>query len=116
MVLVEGTKMKGKRIPEKQLIKAWKNLSRKPLPRIKAVRLSDEDFNEAIKNRHCFEDELREFEEWGRTISTSGTDACVYNAEKTEDAKYVILIRENPYHSLDEIIVHELSHIANGDL
>jgi hypothetical protein len=26
------------------------------------------------------------------------------------------LVRENPYHTLDEIIVHELSHIARGDL
>ena len=35
--------MKGKQIPEKHLIKAWKTLSRKPLPKVKAVKLRDQD-------------------------------------------------------------------------
>jgi len=118
MVLVEGIKikMKGKPIRKKQIVKAWKTLSSKPLPKVKALQLSDEDFNYVIQHRHCFEDELCEIEEWGRVLSTGGTDACVFNAEETRDADYVILVRENPYHSLDEIILHELSHIARGDL
>jgi len=116
MVLVEGVKMKAKRIPKNQLVKAWKTLSSKPLPKVKVLKLSDEDFNHVIQHRHCVEDDLREIEEWGRTLSTKGTDACVFNADETEDADYIILVRENPYHSLDEIILHELSHIARGDL
>jgi hypothetical protein len=117
MVSVKGIKVKTKQIPERQLAKAWKTLSRKPLPKVKALKLRDNDFNQAIQHRQCFEDDLREVEEWGRILSPGGTDACVFNAaEKNDDAKYVILIRENPYHSLDEIIVHELSHIARGDL
>jgi hypothetical protein len=118
MVLIEGIKikMKAKPIHKKQLVKAWKTLSSKPLPKVKALELSDEDFNCAIQHRHCLEDELCEVEEWGRVLSTKGTDGCVFNAEETEDAKYIILIRENPHHSLDEIILHELSHIARGDL
>jgi hypothetical protein len=116
MVLVEGTKMDAKPISKKQLVKAWKALSSKPLPKVKALKLSDDDFNRVIQNRHCFEDELCEIEEWGRVLSTKGTDACVFNAEQTEDAEYIILVRENSYHSLDEIILHELSHIARGDL
>ena len=116
MVLVEGIKMKAKPIHKNQLVKAWKTLSYKPLPKVKALELSDEDFNHAIKQRHCFEDELREIEEWGRVLPTKCTDACVFNAEETDDAEYVILVRENPYHSLDEIILHELWHIARGDL
>jgi hypothetical protein len=116
MVLVEGTKMKVKRIPEKQLVKAWKTLSRKQLPKVRALKLSDKDFNHAIQHRHCFEDDLRELKEWSRILSTWATDACVFNADETDDAEYVILVRENPYHSIDEIIVHELSHIARGDL
>ena len=116
MVSVEGIKMKAKPIRKKLLVKAWKTLSRKPLPKIKALELSDEDFNYAIKHRHCFEDELCDIVEWGRVLSTKGTDACVFNAEETDDTKYIILVRENPYHSLDEIILHELSHIARGDL
>ena len=36
--------------------------------------------------------------------------------KKPEDAEYVILVRETPYNRLDEIILHELSHIARGDL
>jgi len=116
VVYVEGFQMDAKRIQEKKLAKAWKNLSNKPLPKIKALKLSDEDFNYIIQHRRCIEDDFREIEEWGRTLSTKGTDACVFNADKAEDAEYVILIRENPYHTLDEIIVHELSHIARGDL
>ena len=116
MVLVEGVKMKAKRIPKNQLVKAWNTLSSKPLPKVKVLKLSDEDFNHVIQHRHCVEDDLREIEEWGRTLSTKGTDACVFNADETEDADYIILVRENPYRSLDEIILHELSHIARGDL
>ncbi len=113
---IEGIKIKAKPIHKKQLVKAWKTLSCKPLPKVKALELSDEDFNYVIQHRHCFEDELCEIEEWGRVLSTKGTDACVFNAEETDDAEYIILVRKNPYHSLDEIILHELSHIARGDL
>jgi hypothetical protein len=116
MVLVEGVKMKAKRIPKKQLVTAWKTLSSKPLPKVKVLKLSDEDFNHIIQHRNCLEDDLREIEEWGRILSTKGTDACVFNADETNDAEYIILVRENSHHSLNEIILHELSHIAKGDL
>jgi hypothetical protein len=116
MVLVEGIDMKAKRIPKKHLVTAWKTLSSKPFPKVKALKLNDDDFNHVVQHRHCPEDELREIEEWGRTLSTKGTDACVFNADETADAEYIILVRENPYHSLGEIILHELSHIARGDL
>ena len=65
-----------------KLVKAWKTLSSKPLPKIKALKLSDEDFNRVLESRRCFEDQLREVEEWGRVLSTGGTDACVFNAKK----------------------------------
>lgn len=116
MVLVEGIKMKTERIPKRSLAAAWKTLSNKPLPKVKAFRLSDNDFNQVLQQRHCIEDDFRELEEWGKLLSTKGTDACVFNGEENDDAEYIILVRENPYHSLDEIIVHELSHIARGDL
>jgi hypothetical protein len=116
VVLVEGIKMNVKRIPKKQLVTAWKTLSSKPFPKVKALKLNDEDFNHVLQHRHCVEDDLREIEEWGRTLSTKGTDACVFNADETEDADYVILVRENPYHTIGEIILHELSHIAREDL
>jgi hypothetical protein len=116
MVLVEGLKMKAMRIPRKQLTAAWKTLTRRPFPKVKALKLSDDDFNHVLEHMHCTEYSLREIEEWGRTLSTRGTDACVFNADEAEDADYVILVRENPYHSVGEIIVHELSHIARGDL
>ena len=116
MSLSEDFEMKPERIPKSQLLAAWKNLSGKPMPKIKALRLSDEDFNIEMENRHCIEDDFREIEEWGRILPTKGTDACVFNANKNEDIDFVILIRKNPYHTLEEIIVHELSHIARGDL
>jgi len=116
MVLVEDLEMQGEHIPQRQLAAAWKKLSKKPFPKVKAIRLSDEDFNHAIQHRRCLEDELREIEEWGRVLPTKGTDACIFNAEDTDDADYIILIRQNPYHTLEEIIIHELAHIARGDL
>jgi len=116
MVLVDGVKIKAKRIRENKLVKAWKTLSSKPLPKIKALELSDEDFNNFIEQRRCPADNLREIEEWGRILPTKGTDACIFNADEIEGAEYIILVRENPYHTLDEIILHELSHIARGDL
>lgn len=116
MVLVEGIKMKTERITKKRLAAAWKTLSSKPFPKVKALKLSDDDFNHVLKHRHCIDDDFREVEEWGRVLSTKGTDACVFNGDETDDSDYIILVRENPYHSLDEIIVHELLHIARGDL
>ncbi len=116
MVLVEGIKIKAEHIPRKQLTAAWKSISGRPFPKVKALKLSDSDFNYVLEQRHCPEDKLREIEEWGRTLSTRGTDACVFNGDEADDAEYVILVRQNPYHSLDEIIIHELSHIARGDL
>ena len=109
-------KMKAKRIHENKLVKAWKTISSKPMPKIKALKLSNEDFNNVIEQKRCLEDNLREIEEWGRILSIKGTDACIFNADDTEGAEYIILVRENPYHTLDEIILHELSHIARGDL
>jgi hypothetical protein len=116
MSLFEDFEMKPERIPKRQLMVAWKTLSNKPMPKIKALRLSDEDFNREMENRHCVEDDFREIEEWGRILPIKGTDACVFNADKNENIEFVILIRKNPYHSLEEIIVHELSHISRGDL
>ena len=86
------------------------------MPKVKALRLSDDDFNDVMQRRRCIEDDLREIEEWGRVLPTKGTDACVFTAEETEDADYVILVRQNPYHTLEEILVHELAHIVRGDL
>ena len=116
MVLVEGVEIKAKRIHKNKLVKAWKTLSSKPLPKIKALELSDEDFDNVIERKRCPEDNLREIEEWGRILPNKGTDACIFNADDPESAEYIILVRENPYNPLDEIILHELSHVARGDL
>jgi len=116
MVLVEGLKVQARRIPKRQLDAAWKKLSVKPLPNVKALLLSDRDFSHVLAHRRCLEDDLREIEEWGRVLTTKGTDACIFNGGETDGADYVILIRQNPYHDLKEIIAHELAHIARGDL
>jgi hypothetical protein len=116
MELLEGIKMKTERIPKRDLVSAWKILSDQPLPKVKALRVSDEDFNHVLEHRHCIEDDFREIEEWGRVLSTKGTDACVFNGDVDDDAEFIILVRENPYHNLHEIIIHELAHIARGDL
>ena len=114
--LVEGIELQVEHIPRRLLTAAWQTISREPFPRVKMFRLSDEDFNHVLQHRHCLEDDMREIEEWGRVLSTKGTDACIFNAEDTDNADYIILVRENPYHNLKEIILHELGHIARGDL
>jgi hypothetical protein len=116
MVLVEGLSLQVEVIPRALLLKAWRTLSPEPLPNVKALRLGDDDFNHVLVHRQCLEDDLREIEEWGRILSTKGTDACVFNADEADDADYIILVRRNPYHTLEEILVHELAHIARGDL
>ncbi len=116
MISVEGLKVKAKRIPKKQLVSAWKTLTKQPFPNIRAVKLSDEDFDKIMQQKRCFEDSLREIQEWGRILPTKVTDACVFNADEKSGVNFIILIRENPYHSLEEIILHELTHIARGDL
>jgi hypothetical protein len=114
--LVEGIELQVEHIPSNLLTTTWKTISREPFPKVKMLRLSDEDFNHFLQHRHCLEDDLREIEEWGRVLSTKGTDACIFNAEDTDNVDYIILVRENPYHNLKEIILHELRHIARGDL
>ena len=116
MFSIEGQQFDAKQIDSEQLAETWKKLSKKPFPKVKALLLNDYEFDKIVEGRRCFEDSIRELEEWGRLLPTKGTDACVYNAEDKEDADYIVLIRENSYHTIDEIIVHELSHIARGDL
>jgi hypothetical protein len=116
MIMVEGIKLKAKPIPKKQLLSTWKTLTCKLFPRVKAFQLSDADFDTAIQLKKCKEDELRELEEWSTILTTEGTDACVFNTDEIPGLDFMILIRENPYHKPDEILKHELSHIARGDL
>jgi hypothetical protein len=116
MVLVGGLSLKVEVISKRQLNKAWKTLSSKPMPKVKAMRIGDEDFNNVLQHRKCFDDDIREIEEWGRILPTKGTDACVFNADQVDGEDYIILVRQNPYHTIEEILVHELAHIARGDL
>ena len=116
VIALEGIKIKAAPIPRPLLVSTWKALTSKPFPKVKGFRLNDSDFERVMRLRRCKEDERREMEEWGRVLSTSGTDACVFNANETADGDYIILIREKTYHSFGEIIEHELSHIAESDL
>ncbi|MCL2358729.1 MAG: hypothetical protein LBH74_10115 [Nitrososphaerota archaeon] len=118
MIEVEGLEIHAECIPKQQLIEAWKKLSDNPFPKIKMFQLSDGDFNHVLQHRRCLEDDLGEIREWGRVLPIESTDACVFNDEEdsTDCTDYIILVRQNPYHSLEEIILHELGHIARGDL
>jgi len=113
---LEGLRIRGDVIPGKRLVSLWNRLTTQPFPKVAAFQLEEHDFERILQLRRCREDEIREVQEWGRLLSVKGTDACVLNAEGFIDLDYVILIRKNPYHALVEILVHELSHIANGDL
>ena len=116
MVTVEGIKVNAKTLPKRQLLAEWKKLTDQPFPKLKAFQLKDEDFDRVMKLRRCAEDEVREVIEWSRVLTAKDTDACVFNADESADAEYIILVREKPYHTLQEIIEHELAHIAGGDL
>jgi len=113
---IRGVKIKVRTVQKKRLVTIWKMLSNEPFPKVKAFRLDDQDFDYVIQARDCAEDEHREKKEWGRVLSAEGTDACVFNSDEYDDINCVILIRESPYHTLTEILEHELSHVARGDL
>lgn len=116
VVIIEGVEVEAKSILKRQLRLTWKKVSNQTFPKIKAFQLRDKDFDRIIQLRRCKEDELREIEEWNRILTTEGTDACVFNTDESEEVEYIILIRDNPYHCIEEILVHELTHIARGDL
>jgi hypothetical protein len=116
MVTIEGIKVNVKHISKSQLTSAWEALTPQPFPKVKAYQLKDDDFNRIITLRRCPEDELRELKEWDTILTTDGTDACVFNVDESAGFDFIIIVRERPYHSLEEIIEHELSHIARGDL
>jgi hypothetical protein len=119
-VTIEGRKVRAKKIPEKRLTSLWRVLTKKPFPRLVALQLEDEEFDYALElmsRSDCSgENERREIEEWGKTLTIRGTDACVFDTDEYPDIDYIVLVRENPYHSLEEILKHELSHIIRGDL
>jgi hypothetical protein len=116
IVTIEGVKVKARMIPKKSLISIWKTLTTKPFPKVKAFQLENSDFNHVVRLTKSIDDERREMQEWGRVLSIEGTDSFVYNADEFADVDYVIVIREKPYHNIGEILEHELSHIARGDL
>jgi len=116
MVTIEGTKVNAKTIPKRQLETEWKTLLDQPFPKVKAFQLKDEDFDRVMQLRRCKEDEVREVIEWSRVLTAKGTDACVFNTDESAGLEFIILIREKPYHTLQEILKHELAHIAEGDL
>ena len=116
MIMIEGVQAKGHEISRKRLVFMWKAISDEPFPKVKAFQVHARDFKSLLRTQKCLDNEIREVEEWGRLLSVKGTDACVFNAQQTQDADYIILVRSSPYHTLDEILEHELSHIAAGDL
>jgi hypothetical protein len=116
VITIEGVKFRARVIPRKLLASIWMTLTDESFPKVKAFQLDDLDFDRVMKLRMCREDERRELMEWGRVLSIGGTDACVFNADEIRGVEYVILIRKSHYHDFKEVLRHELSHIARGDL
>jgi hypothetical protein len=116
MITIEGIKVKNHVVPKSKLVAIWKKLVNGPFPRVKAYKLDDTDFENVLRMKRCNEDDLLEIIEWGKILPAKGTDACIFNAQDFINIDYIILIRKNPYHDLEEILEHELSHIAQGDL
>lgn len=116
VITVEGVRFTARVIPKERLVSAWETLMDEPFPKVKALQLENDDFNYVMRLRQNKEDEIRERIEWGRVLSIEETDGCVFNADDSFDADYIILVRKTPYHALEEVLKHELSHIAKGDL
>jgi hypothetical protein len=116
VIAIEGVELRARTIPKQLLASIWMILSDDPFPKVKAFQLEDADFDRAMKLKQCNEDERRELMEWGRVLPIEGTDACVFNADEMHGVDYVILIRKSHYHDFKEVLKHELSHIARGDL
>lgn len=116
IITVAGIRVKAKVVPKKDVVSLWKTLSEKTLPKVKVYQLQDNDFEAVVALSKTRDDERRELQEWGRVLSPEGTDAIVFDTDEFDDVDYLILVRENSYHSLPRVVKHELSHIAKGDL
>lgn len=116
VIKVAGIRVKAKVVPRKEIVSLWKTLTKRPFPKVKVYQLRDSDFESVVELSKTRDDEKREVLEWGKVLSPEGTDAIVYDPDEFGDVDYLILIRENPYHSLSEVLKHELSHIVKGDL
>ena len=116
VITLAGLRVKAKAVPKKEVVSLWRTLTTKPFPRVKVYQLQDSDFESIVALSKTRDDEKRELQEWGRTLSPEGTDAIVCDTDEFRDVDYLILIRENSYHSLPRVLKHELSHIAKGDL
>ncbi len=116
IITVAGIKVKAKVIPKKEIVHLWQMLTKKRFPRVRVYQIGDGDFESIVELSKTQDDEKRELKEWGRILPPEGTDAIVYDTDEFPGVDYVILIRETPYHSLPQVVKHELSHIARGDL
>jgi hypothetical protein len=116
VIEVAGLRVEAEVIPKKAVVSLWKTLTKKAFPKVKVYQIGDADFESIVELSKTRDDEKRELKEWGRVLPPEGTDAIVYDTDEFPDVDYVILIRDNPYHSLSRVVKHELSHIAKGDL
>ena len=116
MITLQGVDVEAKPVSKRKVESIWRGLTSNPCPKVIVLRVKDDDFNRFLKITRCPGDTWREICEWGRALSTEGTDACVYKTDEFSDVDYFILIRDRPYHSFNAILKHELSHIARGDL
>jgi hypothetical protein len=119
-VTVEGVRVRGTPISQAALKAVWRTLTSKRFPRVVALQLADDAFDAVLERMRMSDsgraNARREVTEWGRTLSTGGTDACVFDTDGCLGVEYILLVRARPYHRLDEILEHELAHIARGDL
>ena len=68
----EGMRVRGEVIPGNRLVSIWNTLTTKPFPKVAAFQLEERDFEHILKSRRCREDEIREVQEWGRTVVGQG--------------------------------------------
>jgi len=91
------------------------NIERQAFAKVKAFRLSDDDFNRVLQHRHCIEDDFGKLRSGGGFFQLRAR--CLrFNGDENDDAEFVILVRGKLLSHFRRNYVHELSHIARWDL
>ena len=104
--------VKGKEIPRKIIEDLWrKHFSVKPLPKIIALNLEPEQFQDAIR-RILADDPSCDtrMQEYGELVED--LDGASFKGRGT----YFILRCTTSNLTLEEILLHELQHIFRGDI
>ena len=108
----------GRKISSKHLMKLWKkHFKDKPMPKIKAINFSEEEFLKVLQ--FTYNPELthkKMIREYGKILpDTSIAASSTKVRRETGEVFYLIIRRSDSKDSEDSDLLHELKHIYDGD-